>query len=101
MEDIISNDTCLLDFSIWNNIREVFFKEFGKNNYEAWLSNIDPVSLTKSEIVMSVPNNFIRDWVKRYFLNGLYKKSVCVKKGIKQILLDFYPDLKSFEFSDI
>lgn len=98
MEDIISNDTCLLDFSIWNNIREVFFKEFGKNNYEAWLSNIDPVSLTKSEIVMSVPNNFIRDWVKRYFLNGLYKKSVCVKKGIKQILLDFYPDLKSFEF---
>lgn len=98
MEDIISNDTCLLDFSIWNNIREVFFKEFGKNNYEAWLSNIDPVSLTKSEIVMSVPNNFIRDWVKRYFLNGLYKRSVCVKKGIKQILLDFYPDLKSFEF---
>ena len=67
MEDIIGNDTCLLDFSIWNNIRKVFFKEFGKNNYEAWLSNIDPVSLTKSEIVMSVPNNFIRDWVKRYF----------------------------------
>ncbi|MDR1425947.1 MAG: chromosomal replication initiator protein DnaA [Rickettsiales bacterium] len=89
-------------FDIWPSVCEIFRKEFGDDVYCGWMSAINLVSFTEHEIVMSVPTNFIRDWILREYFSGRYKKvegrRICFKKGIKQILLDFFPDLMSFEF---
>lgn len=102
MENSLTSTIQTSKISTWNSICAVFQKEFGENEYKAWLSNINLVSQNDFEIVMSVPNNFIRDWIKREYFNGKFKKvdnkQICIKKGIKQILLEFYPKLISFEF---
>lgn len=85
----------------WTYIIESFQKEFGKDIYRAWISNLNLTSLTEFEITLSVPTAFIRDWIYREYFNGKFKKinneHICVKKGIKQILLDYFPKLVSFE----
>lgn len=102
MKNIINNTIQTSENSAWNKVCAVFQKEFGDNEYKVWLSNINLVSQNDFEIVMSVPNNFIRDWVKREYFDGKFKKINgelhCLKRGIKQILLEFYPKLVSFEF---
>ena len=84
----------------WEQIQDTFKKEFGNNTYNAWLSQISLVSVTDFEITLSVPTAFIRDWINREYFNGTYKyvsgERICVRKGIKQILKDFYPNLMSF-----
>lgn len=85
----------------WRQVIESFYKEFGEDVYKAWISNLNLYSLSEYEIVMSVPTNFVRDWIKREYFNGVFKKingeQVCIRKGIKQILLDFFPKLVSYE----
>ena len=84
----------------WESIQEGFRKEFGNNTYNAWLSQISLVSITNFEITLAVPTAFIRDWINREYFNGVHKyvngEKVCIRKGIKQILKDFYPSLMSF-----
>lgn len=90
------------DISIkWEEICNQFRSEFGEKTYNGWIYNLNLVSLNSSEIVMSVPTTFIKDWISREYLNGKFKiidgNRVCIKKGIKQILLDFFPKLMSFQ----
>lgn len=102
MKNVINNTIQISESSVWSKVCAMFQKEFGDNEYKVWLSNINLVSQNDFEIIMSVPNNFIRDWVKREYFDGKFKRVNgelhCVKKGIKQILLEFYPKLVSFEF---
>ncbi len=85
----------------WAYVIKSFYKEFGEDIYKAWISNLNLYSLSEFEIVMSVPTNFVRDWIKREYFNGVFKRingeQICIRKGIKQILLDFFPNLVSFE----
>ena len=84
----------------WNCFKDNLKKEFGETLYNAWLSNINVVSLNNFEVVLSVPTTFIKEWITRDFLNGKYKvvngNRICIKKGIKEILKDFCPTLTSF-----
>lgn len=84
----------------WPDVCDAFQNEFGNSIYKAWISQLLLVSLNESEVTMSVPTGFIRDWISRDYLNGTYKivdgQKVFLKKGIKQILLDFFPKLVSF-----
>lgn len=103
MLSIVDNDIIKSknDVKKWDQVRESFQKEFGEDVYRSWISHLNLVSLTEFEIVMSVPTDFIRDWIKREYFKGVFKgvgdKKVCVKRGVKQILLEFLPNLMSFE----
>ncbi|GHU28774.1 chromosomal replication initiator protein DnaA [Bacilli bacterium] len=85
----------------WSSICDAFQKEFGDDVYNGWISTVSLVSLSEYEVVMSAPTNFVRDWVLREYFNGRYKKvdgeQICLKRGIKQILLDHFPKLVSFD----
>lgn len=84
----------------WSDVCNAFQNEFGNSIYKAWISQLSLVSLNESEIIMSVPTGFIRDWISRDYLSGTYKivdgQKFFLKKGIKQILLDYFPKLVSF-----
>ena len=85
----------------WGVVQDSFKKEFGNDNYKAWLNKIELFELNGSEIVLSVPTAFIKDWVRREYLDGVQRlvdgQKVWVKKGIKQIVFDVYPGIKSVE----
>jgi chromosomal replication initiator protein len=88
------------DHQVWSQVIIDFQNEFGNSIYRAWISNIKLLSLGEFEIIMSVPTTFIRDWIQREYFSGKFKKingeDVCVKNGIRQILLKYFPKLMSF-----
>lgn len=85
----------------WIDIQDSLKKNFGEDVYGAWLSKIVLVSLTDYEVILSVPTDFIKDWIKREYFSGTQKtingKKVWVKKGIKEVILDFYPKVNSID----
>ncbi|MDR3079212.1 MAG: chromosomal replication initiator protein DnaA [Rickettsiales bacterium] len=85
----------------WSAVRRAFREEFGNDVYNGWLSAVELVSMSEYEIVMSVPTNFIRDWILREYFAGKYGrvdgKRVCLRKGMKQVLLEHFPKLTFFD----
>jgi chromosomal replication initiator protein len=88
------------DADRWPEIIDALRREFGDGVYSGWLSELTMVSLTDFEIVMSVPTTFVRDWLLREYFEGRYRRAKgevhCLRRGIKQILLDYFPRLMSF-----
>ena len=97
----IQNNTVIDTGGTWNEVCSELYNEFGKDTYNAWLSDLKLVSVSNNEVVLSVSTGFIRDWINREYFNGKFKVvdgvRTCTKKGIKQILLDFFPNLMSFQ----
>jgi chromosomal replication initiator protein len=84
-----------------SSVREALKSEFGNNIYNVWLKNIDFVVMGEFEIVLSLPNEFVRDYVRREYLNGVSKKmggeTVWLRKGIREVLLKLFPKLLSLD----
>jgi chromosomal replication initiator protein len=57
--------------------------EFGQETFEKWLSKLELYSLGEYEVIISAPSKFIRDWIKREYL-----------ENIKQILQNQMPNLQ-------
>ncbi len=63
-------------------------KIFDEEIIDKWLSKLDLISLSESELILSAPSKFIRDWITREFLD---KKS---HHNIKEIAKLLVPTLK-------
>jgi chromosomal replication initiator protein len=72
----------------WEKIQLVLKNEFGLDIYNAWLSRLNCVAIRNNKIELSVETNFIKDYIVKEYLEGKYTKSICRKKGLKQILKD-------------
>lgn len=73
------------ELKLWHNTHQKIRERFGKEVFDKWLSKISPYSLSEEEFIMSAPSKFLRDWIKREFLEN----------GIKDIVLStINPDLK-------
>lgn len=85
----------------WQQVQAILEDNFGEEVYNAWLKKLQLVSFSEYEIIMSVPTNFIKDWINREYLSGLQKKvngeRIWVKKGILQILQEAYPKLNTVD----
>ena len=78
--------------SLWNKISLRFKEEFGAEIYDKWLTKLQLHSYLEQEIIMSVSSKFLRDWIKREYLdNNNYNFG---GKNIKEIWLEENPKLK-------
>lgn len=53
-------------------------KEFGAEIFNKWFAGLDLAAESSSEVILSAPSKFIRDWVIREFIDK--------KKGVKNLL---------------
>mgnify|MGYP004539081965 CR=1 FL=1 len=87
----------------WVDIQNSLKSNFGDDVYGAWLSKLNLFSVTEHEITLSVPTDFIKDWIKREYFNGVQKtingQKIWVKKGIREVILDFYPKVSSIDIT--
>ncbi|MDR2778514.1 MAG: chromosomal replication initiator protein DnaA [Rickettsiales bacterium] len=87
-------------FCDWKEVATTLRREFGDDVYNSWLAELELVSLTDYEIVLSVPTNFVRDWLLREYFEERTRNArgerQCLRRGIKQVLLDYFPRLVSF-----
>ena len=61
----------------WNRIKEKLLKEYGEDVYSSWIKPLSLVSHSGSNVVISAPNAFMRDWIIDNYSNKiiyLFKK---------------------------
>ncbi len=75
----------------WRSFVAKLEVQFGKEVFDKWLSKLEFYSLAEYEVIMSAPSKFLRDWVKREYLEN----------GIKQIWLEEMPNLQKFSIIHI
>jgi len=87
-QSINNNLNCELK---WQQFVAKLEQQFGKEVFDKWLSKLELYSLGEYEVIMSVPSKFLRDWVKREYLEN----------GIKQIWRGEMPNLQKFSIIHI
>ena len=63
--------------------------EFGEDNLNKWISQLEIFSHQSNEIIFSAPSKFVRDWVIREFIE---RKSG--QKNLKNLAQTIYPQIK-------
>lgn len=66
---------------IWLQIRKEIKKTFNEQDWEKWLSSIEISSFEESNIILTAPSKFIRDWIIREMLDKIHKiiQKICPK----------------------
>ncbi len=57
--------------SAWAAIRSVMRAEYGARTFDAWLKPVQLVGKSGQDIILSLPNGFMRDWVNSHFADRL------------------------------
>jgi chromosomal replication initiator protein len=83
--------------NIWSLVSSDLHSAFGEDIYEKWLTKIELYSYSEHEVIMCAPSKFLRDWVKREYLN----KSLTTQKNIKELWLERNPNLKKISLIHI
>lgn len=87
---LVNSDNKSDNKSLWQKVCSSFIAEFGEEIYNRWLTKLELVSALGNEVVMSVSSKFLRDWIKREYLNS----GGLSGKGIAKIFADENPDFK-------
>jgi chromosomal replication initiator protein len=79
-------DVCI---GLWAHIREQLRAEFGQRTFETWLNPIAFQAVENNEIILSLPNSFMRDWVQSHFadrLRSLWAAHVRALAGLQLVV---------------
>jgi chromosomal replication initiator protein len=61
--------------SLWSEVSSRLRGALNETTYRTWFDHVDGVGLDDEEFVLSVPNDFTRDWIEGHFL-GLIRAAV-------------------------
>ena len=74
------------------DIQKLFKDNFSEEDYDSWLSRVHVYSIDKSEILLSVETNFIKEWISREYFSDKKRRVnselKIVGKGIKTLLIE-------------
>jgi chromosomal replication initiator protein len=66
--------------SLWSEVSSRLRGALNETTYRTWFDHVDGAHLTDEEFVLSVPNDFARDWIEGHFL-GLIRAAVSDSTG--------------------
>ncbi len=50
---------------------EILANKIGPQRYKVWFANLAKVELTDSTVAVTVPNNFVGNWIQKHYANLL------------------------------
>jgi chromosomal replication initiator protein len=56
---------------VWSKIKERLRVIYGAATYQSWLQHLELIENDNSQINLSVPSRFIRDWISNHYLNKI------------------------------
>jgi chromosomal replication initiator protein len=71
---------------VWNDISGRLREALNENTFSTWFAEVEAVDITDSEFVLSVPNDFTREWIEDHFL-GLIEAALAETAGERTIRL--------------
>jgi chromosomal replication initiator protein len=54
---------------VWNDVSSRLHEALNEKTYATWFDQVEPARLSEGEFVLSVPNDFTRDWIDGHFLD--------------------------------
>jgi chromosomal replication initiator protein len=72
---------------VWNEISGRLREALNENTFSTWFSEVGASSITDDELVLTVPNNFTREWIEGHFL-GLIGAAIAEIDGERTIRLE-------------
>jgi chromosomal replication initiator protein len=61
--------------SLWSEVSSRLRGALNETTYRTWFDHVEGLNLSEDEFVLSVPNDFTRDWIEGHFL-GLIRAAV-------------------------
>lgn len=84
-----------------NNLFADAKEKFGEDAFDKWLSKLEILSKNDIEVVFKAPSKFIRDWVRREFIEkrgqNLTKLAKEIEPKLKKISVVYIADSKTVE----
>ena len=78
----------------WQEVQSSFEKNFGKEIYSSWLSNITLLKEYNDHLVLGVPTRFFRDWIVSRYLDKILKQIKDFKMSLIRIEFKILEDSK-------
>src|SRR3954468_20004438 len=60
---------------LWSEVSSRLRGALNETTYRTWFNHVDGLALNDDEFVLSVPNEFTRDWIEGHFL-GLIRAAI-------------------------
>ena len=54
---------------VWNEVSGRLREALNENTFSTWFGEVEAVELSESAFVLTVPNNFTRDWIDGHFVD--------------------------------
>src|SRR5438552_15972024 len=71
---------------VWNEISGRLREALNENTFSTWFAEVEAVGITDGEFVLSVPNDFTREWIEGHFL-GLIEAALAEVAGERSVKL--------------
>jgi chromosomal replication initiator protein len=72
---------------VWNEISGRLREALNENTFSTWFAHVDASAITEDEFVLTVPNDFTREWIEGHFL-GLIGAALAETAGERSIRLE-------------
>ena len=82
--------------SLWSEVSSRLRGALNETTYRTWFDHVEGLHLGDDEFVLSVPNDFTRDWIEGHFL-GLIRAAVGDSTGRERIPCPINPRTKCLE----
>lgn len=80
------SEELFVDSHIWKSVIQELTKHYGEAGYNSWFSKMVPLKQGSSLLIV-VPSNFIRDWIKTNYLENISSLCHHYDSNIKKIEL--------------
>src|SRR3954453_13479876 len=71
---------------VWNEISGRLREALNENTFSTWFAQVDAAEITDDEFVLTVPNDFTREWIEGHFL-GLISAALAEVAGGRAVRL--------------
>jgi len=72
---------------VWNEISGRLREALNENTFSTWFGQVHATAITENEFVLTVPNDFTREWIDGHFL-GLIGAALAEVAGERSVRLD-------------
>ncbi len=79
----IKNDSATEHKVFLENFKQLIIANFSVEVFDKWFAELDILLINNSEIIFKAPSKFVRDWVKREYLEGKNSKILIALKNIQ------------------
>jgi chromosomal replication initiator protein len=65
----VERSTELTAEGVWNDVSARLRETLNENTFSTWFAQVDAAAITDGELVLTVPNDFTREWIEGHFLD--------------------------------